>query len=91
MRICKLFKQGERNSQCVPTTLGGGQIGYLTLYVKPVTSNTIQDTIAFVRSIDPGIFSSTLPPEIRAAPLTPAEMVTQKLTHDEEKREYNEV
>ena len=37
--------------------------------------------------IDLGIFTPTLPPGIRAAPLTPVEIATQKLTHDEAKSE----
>ena len=88
--ICKLFKQGKRNAQCVPTTLGGGQTGYLFLYIKPATFRTIPGTTAVIRPTDPGVFTPTSPNGVRAPPLTAAEIATQKLAHDELKRHYNE-
>ena len=89
--ICKLFKQGKRNAQCVPSTLGGGQTGYLALYIDTATFNAIPGTTAFLRPTDPGIFTPTTSLGVRATPLTPAEIATQKNAHDESKRKYNEV
>ena len=57
--ICKLFKQGKRNAQCVNTTLGGGQTGYLFLYIEPATFRTIPDTMAVIHPTDPGVFTPT--------------------------------
>ena len=89
--ICKLFKQGKRNAQCVPTTLGGGQTGYLFLYIEPATFLTIPGATAVIRPTDPGVFTPAAQNGIRAPPLTVAEIATQKLAHDESKRHYNEV
>ena len=45
--ICKLFRQGKRNAQCVPSTLGGGQTGYLALYIDAAKLNVIPGTSPF--------------------------------------------
>ena len=34
-KLIHLFRQLKRNAQRVPTTLGGGQLGYLALVVTP--------------------------------------------------------
>ena len=33
--VLQLYNQLKRNAQRIPTTLGGGQYGYLALVVKP--------------------------------------------------------
>ena len=34
--ILKVYKQLKRNAQCVPTTLGGGQLGYLWIVLAAI-------------------------------------------------------
>ena len=63
-RYCGLLKTTneqtiKRNAQKVPTTLGGGQNGYLGLVVAPEAYNTIPGTRPFERPDDPGPFTST--------------------------------
>ena len=100
--LLTLFRQLKRNAQRVPTTLGGGQLGYLALTVTPAVYNAIPNAANFVRPVDPGIFTLTPNPTpttrgTRAAgptvapPLTPADIATQKAQYDENKRLYNEV
>ena len=45
--ICKLFRQGKSNAQCVPSTLEGGQTGYLALYIDAAKFNAIPGTSPF--------------------------------------------
>ena len=93
--IIKLFRQVKRNAQCVPTTLGGGQLGYLALVLSPQAWNAIATSAPFLRPTDPGIFTPT--PHAGVAtragappPLTAADIATQKIAFDERKRAYNE-
>ena len=37
--IVRLLRQVKRNSQRVPTILGGGQLGYLALVIDPTSYN----------------------------------------------------
>ena len=62
VNICKLFKQGKINAQTVPTTLGGGQCGYLALFIKEASYNAILNSAPFACPTDPGLF--TAPPQI---------------------------
>ena len=95
--IVKLLKQSKRNAQSVPTTLGGGQLGYLSLYFTAAEYNAITGAAAFTRPTDPGVFVPI--PNTGAStrggsgpdPLTPADIATQKLEHDELKHQYNEM
>ena len=87
-----IFRQLKINTQKVPTTLGGRQLGYLALILPPATYNTIPN----LRPIDPGIFIPTAPSCIvtpvgvgAIVPLTAAEIATQKIAHNELKRQYN--
>ena len=89
--IVKLLRQTKRNARRVPTTLGGGQLGYLALVIDPVSYLTIPNAAAFQRPVDPGNFTPVLTPGVRAPALTPGEIALQKITHDERKRLYNEV
>ena len=94
--IIRIFKQIKRNAQCVPTTLGGGQLGYLALVLSNAAYTAIPGSAVFVRPVDPGQFTPI--PNVGVAtraggvvpPLTAADIATQKITHDERKRVYNE-
>ena len=88
--ILKLLRQCKRNAQRVYTTLGGGQLGYLALCIEAAYYNVIPGAAPFIRPVDPGTFSSVAPLGVRAVPLTPADIATQKLAFDEEKRKFNE-
>ena len=57
--IAKLHKEVKRNAQKVPTTLGGGQNGYLGLVVPAQVYNVIPGTRPFYRPQDPGTFTPT--------------------------------
>ena len=52
--IVLIYKQLKRNAQCVPTTLGGGQLGYLALVIPETSYATIPRAAAFLRPADPG-------------------------------------
>ena len=54
--IVKLLKQIKRNTQYVPTTLGG-QLGDLCFYVTTPEYNVIPGAAPFIRLIDPGTFT----------------------------------
>ena len=99
--LITLHRQLKRNAQRVPTTLGGGQLGYLALTVTPTVYNSIPNATNFIRPSDPGIFSLTPNPVpttrgSRAAgpavapPLSPSDIALQKALHDKNKRLYNE-
>jgi len=97
--IVTLLKEGKRNAQSVRTTLGGGQFGYLWFFLTDADYNRIPGTIPFVRPVDPGIFTPIQNPGgivtraglgAVAVPLTAADIATQKLAHDELKRQFNE-
>ena len=95
--IVKLLKQSKRNAQSVLTTLGGGQLGYLSLYLTTAEYITIPGATAFVRPTDPGAFVPTPNSGISTRggtgpdPLTPADIATQKLQHDEVRHQYDEM
>ena len=94
--IAKLYKEVKINAQTVPTTLGGGQLGYLALVVPPAIYNTIPTSAPFVRPVDPGVFTPTPMTGVatRAGggppPLSAADITTLKYAWDERKRQYNE-
>ena len=69
--IVQVYKQLKRNAQCLPTTLGGRQLGYLALILKTTTYATIAGATAFIRPTDPGpftLFANPTPPATRAVP-----------------------
>ena len=97
--ILLLFKQIKRNAQKVPTTLGGGQHGYLGLLVAAIIYATIPFTVPFVRPPNPGVFSivpNPTPPTTRTnpnpapAPLTNEDIAMQKVNYENALRLYNE-
>ena len=83
--ILKILREIKRDAQTVRKTLGGGQLGYLALVIDNTSYNAIPGATRFVRPVDPGIFTPTAPLGVRAVPLTPADIATQKIAYDEEK------
>ena len=59
--ILLLHRQVKRNAQSVPTTLGGGQLGYLALVISEEKYNAIPNATEFIRPQDPGKFEVHLP------------------------------
>ena len=82
--LLRMFRQLKRNAQRVPTTLGGGQLGYLALVLSTVAFNSIPNSAPFVRPLPQGAFT---PSNNR---LTAAELALEKSAHDENVRVYNE-
>ena len=75
--------------------LGGGQLGYLALVIDTPTYNGIPTSAPFVRPVDPGAFVPVQNAGVATragapAPLTAADIATQKIAHDERKKQYNE-
>ena len=99
--IAKLHKEIKRNAQKVPTTLGGGQNGYLGLVIPTDVYNAIPGTRQFHRPQDPGVFTPT--PRrvariitrgqgiVNEPELTPEEITIQKIHYDQNLRLYNKV
>ena len=56
-KMIKVWRQLKRNAQRIPTTLGGGNHGYLALLLTATEYLNIPGTAAFNRPISPGIFS----------------------------------
>ena len=55
--IVRVYSQLKRNAQTVPTTLGGGQLGYLSLVISPQAYAAIPNAATFNRPTDPGPFT----------------------------------
>ena len=99
--LAKLHKEVKRNAQKVPTTLGGGQNGYLGLVIPQNIYNNIRGSRPFNRPQDPGTFTPTPRRVARVTtrgaaiandgPLTPEDIALQKIQHDEQLRLFNEV
>ena len=94
--ILHLIRQLKINAQNVPTTLGGGQLGYLALVLPENSYTAIPNAAPFLRPAHPGPFvvntqartstrSSTPTPTVSAAVVT-----QQKAEWDEQVRLYNE-
>ena len=60
--ILHLLCQCKANVQSIPTTLGGGQLGYLGLVISNEAYNSIPNTVSFIRPQHPGPFI-VIPPE----------------------------
>ena len=96
--IAKLHREVKRNAQKVPTTLGGGQNGYLGMIIAPEIYNTIPGARAFHRPEDPGTFNPmrrrvarvTTRGAVHDENLTPEDIALQKIQYDEHLRLYNE-
>ena len=59
--ILALHRQVKRNAQCVPTTLGGGQLGYLALVLTQEQYDSIPNLEPFLRPTNPGDFQLQVP------------------------------
>ena len=94
--LLRLYRQLKRNAQCIRTTLGGGRYGYLALVLPNRDYNNLPHTTPFRRPTDPGLFRPVQPravsaPRLRGgrggaaptAPLSAAEIATQKAAHEE--------
>ena len=96
--IAKLHREVKRNAQKVPTTLGGGQNGYLGMIIAPEIYHTIPGARAFHRPEDPGTFNPmprrvarvTTRGAVHDENLTPEDIALQKIQYDEHLRLYNE-
>ena len=86
--------------QRVPTTLGGGQLGYLALDIPTTAYHTIPNARLFIKPFDPGLFAPVkvpTPPVIHADPnpvapvLSNAEIAQQLSAHNKLIRQYNEI
>ena len=69
--ILQVYKETKRNAQSVPTTLGGGQLGYLALVVTTAAWAAIPTAGAWICPTDPGPFTlvpNPTPPATRANP-----------------------
>jgi len=69
--ISLLQRQVKRNAQGVPTTLGGGQLGFLALVISTEKYNAIPNSTPFLRPKDPGPFELHLPTSTDNAAPTP--------------------
>ena len=94
------YKQLKSSAQRVPTTLSGGQLGYVSLVVPNTSYNSIPNFQQFNKPADPGIFqpvNALVPPVTHAEPipvapvLTNTELSQQLAVHNETKRLYNKV
>ena len=82
--LLRILRQLKRNAQRVPTSLGGGQLGYLALILSTLAYDNIPNSSPFVRPTLPGLFT---PSNTR---LTAAEISEEKAAYDEAVRLYNE-
>ena len=84
----------KRNAQCVPSTLRGGQLGFLGLVLSDDDYNLLPNSRPFVKPRDPGPFIVIPPvaPPTRTTPrsISATEIVEQKAAHDEEAGQQNE-
>ena len=87
-----MFRKLKRNSQSVPTTLGGGQLGYLALVLLPAAYNTIPNAATFTRPAQLGAFTVTVPTILCSGTNTILceDIAQQKVQHDESICVYNE-
>ena len=59
--ILILHRQIKQNVQCIPTTLGGGQLGYLALVLTEEQYDSIPNSSPFIRPDNPGDFQLQVP------------------------------
>ena len=99
--ILLLFRQLKRNAQCIPTKLGGGQLGYLGLILDEAIYTNIPGATRFIRPTDPGIFQVSMPERSRTRStstssttstpsITAVDIANQKSRHEERERQYYE-
>ena len=80
--ILLLHRQVKHNAQSVPTTLSGGQLGYLALVISKEKYDAIPNSTPFERPRDPGQFQVHLPPTDTAmqTPVAPSRQTTRSIT-----------
>ena len=83
--ILLLHWQVKRNAQSLPTTLGGGQLGFLALVLPQAKYDTIPNFEPFARPTDPGPFQLHLPSTTNTAttlntPTAPARQQMHSIT-----------
>ena len=90
--LVKVFRQLKRKSQSIPTTLGGGHLGYLALVLLPAAYTSIPNAAAFSRPTRPGVFTVTALINLCSGTnAISSEYITQQKTrHDEFMHVYNE-
>ena len=96
-KIVCVVNQLKRNAQCVPTTLFGGNHGYLAIIVSPADYTKLTGVTNITIPTDPGLFRPTARTNTARTrstnnktagnnnnPLDAAEIATQKATHNEQ-------
>ncbi len=68
--VLLLHQQVKRNTQSVPTIIGGGKLGYLALVLPVDKYNAIPSCTPFVQPTDPGTFTLRVPQSIMPASVT---------------------
>ena len=90
--ILQLYRQVKRNAQSVPTKLGGGQLGYLGLVLRPEDYRSIPNAEPFHRPVDLGTFIVQTPRASRTSSttgtVTAMDIANQKAIHEENVRIY---
>ena len=92
--ILRLFREVKQNAQSIPTTLGGGQLGYLALVLKTRDYDNIAISQLFERPTNPGTFrlpTSTSSRSTRTTPpsqTTAVDIANAKAVHEEKERLY---
>ena len=80
--ILRVTNQLKHNAASVPTTLGGGQNGYLVLILTTDQWNSIPSATPFIKPADPGVFTTSI--------TTNAGIAIEKETWENNVRQYNE-
>ena len=63
--IITIFRQLKYNSQCLPTHLSGGHLGYLALILRGTEYLELMNSQPFNQSTDLGISTHHAPPALR--------------------------
>ena len=82
--LVQIFRELKRNAQKVPTSLGGGLLGYLGLTLTDAAYTAIPNAVTFLRPTHPGSFVPSGPR------ITQVEIIQEKAVHEECLRLYNE-
>ena len=80
--ILPLLRQVKVNAQIVPTTLGGGQLGYLDLVISANDYAAILNSAPFQRPVNPGPFIVQVPrgTQTRTSTTTPTVVTAAAVT-----------
>ena len=90
--ILRLFREIKQNAQSIKTKLGGGQLGYLALVLKPLEYDNIAISRPLVRPTYPVMFIMTMAAsrEIRTSTVTPPTATTVDIANSKAKYEEQE-